>query len=402
MSGAAANRGRCGAVSRARARVRALVVVAAAFACFPAAASAQDVPPLALETLASDLGELTSVTNAGDERLFLTTQDGRILVFAGGEVSPRPLLDIRSLVLHDGEQGLLSVAFHPLWPAVSFLFVNYVDRAGDTVVARYLANGDGVKPRTAKVVLRIDQPFDNHKGGQLQFGPDGFLYVGMGDGGGGDDPRCNAQRGDTLLGKLLRIDINQYRRRGPFYGIPRDNPFGDGAEQPPEVWALGLRNPWRFSFDRATGDLYVADVGQGAREEIDFQPAASGGGENYGWALEEGSLCVDRVDACPVPTPACGSAELARPIVEYPLEDGNCAVIGGYVYRGAAIPGLVGAYLFGDFCSGRLSAALREGDGWRRVDLEPRMEGLTSFGEDAAGEIYLVSNRGVLARLVSQ
>ena len=378
------------------------LLVAALVLCLSGASFAQDLPPLALETLATDLGELTSITHAGDERLYLTTQDGRILVFAGGEINPRPFLDIRSLVLHDGEQGLLSVAFHPLWPAVSFLFVNYVDHAGSTIVARYLANGDVVKPRNAKVVLQIDQPFSNHKGGQLQFGPDRYLYVGMGDGGAGNDPQCNAQRGGTLLGKMLRIDVDMYRRRGPFYGIPPDNPFADGALQPREVWALGLRNPWRFSFDRATGDLFIADVGQGAREEIDFQPAASGGGENYGWAREEGSLCVNRVDACPVPVPACGSPELVRPIVEYSLEGAPCAVIGGYVYRGAAIPGLAGAYLFGDHCTGRVSAAVREGDGWRRVDLEPTMEALTSFGEDAAGEIYLVSNRGVLARLVAR
>ena len=235
---------------------------------------------------------------------------------------------------------------------MSFLFVNYTDRAGDTVVARYRADGDVVRPRTARVVLRIDQPFANHNGGQLQFGPDRYLYVGMGDGGAGNDPHCNAQRGGTLLGKLLRIDVDQYRRRGPWYGVPRDNPFAGGGAQPPEVWAIGLRNPWRFSFDRETGDLFIADVGQGAREEIDFQPAASAGGENYGWAREEGSLCLDEVSACPDAVPPCGDPALQRPILEYGRDDGSCAVIGGYVYRGSAIPGLAGAYLFGDFCSG--------------------------------------------------
>ncbi len=381
-----------------RARVVASLLLAAA----SLRARAQDLPPLALETIATGLPALTSVTNAGDERLFLTTLDGRVLIVSDGEVGGRPLLDIRARVKSGGEQGLLSVAFHPRWPRVSFLFVNYTDRAGDTVVARYRADGDVVKPRTARVVLRIDQPFANHNGGQLQFGTDRYLYVGMGDGGAGNDPHCNAQRGGTLLGKLLRIDIDEYRRGGPWFGVPPDNPFAGGEAQPPEVWATGLRNPWRFSFDRETGDLYLADVGQGAREEIDFQPAASAGGENYGWAREEGSLCVDEVSACPDDVPPCGDPALQRPILEYGRDDGSCAVIGGYVYRGSAIPELVGAYLYGDFCSGRLWAAVRTEEGWRSVELEPTMPGLSSFGEDAAGEIYLVSNEGVLARLVSR
>ncbi|HEX2466555.1 MAG TPA: PQQ-dependent sugar dehydrogenase [Thermoanaerobaculia bacterium] len=379
-----------------RARLLALLLLAAA------SLRAQQLPPVALETIASGLPPLTSVTNAGDERLFLTTLDGRVLVVSGGEVGARPLLDIRGLVRSGGEQGLLSVAFHPLWPAVSFLFVNYTDHAGATVVARYLADRDVIKPRTARVVLRIQQPFENHNGGQLQFGPDRYLYVGMGDGGAGNDPHCNAQRGGTLLGKLLRIDVDQYRRRGPWYGVPRDNPFAGGGAQPPEVWAIGLRNPWRFSFDRETGDLYLSDVGQGAREEIDFQPASSAGGENYGWAREEGSVCLDEVSACPDVAPPCGDPALQRPILQYGREDGSCAVIGGYVYRGSAIAGLAGAYLFGDFCSGRLWGAVRTDGGWRSVELEPTMPDLTSFGEDAAGEIYLVSHQGVLARLVSR
>jgi glucose/arabinose dehydrogenase len=378
------------------------IVASLALLATAAGLDAQQLPPLALETVASGLPALSSVTHAGDERLFLTTLDGRVLVVSGGEVAARPLLDLRSLVRSGGEQGLLSAAFHPLWPAVSFLFVNYTDHAGATVVARYLADRDIIKPRTARVVLRIEQPFENHNGGQLQFGPDRYLYIGMGDGGAGNDPRCNAQRGGTLLGKMLRVDVDQYRRRGPWYGVPRDNPFADDGPQPPEVWALGLRNPWRFSFDRETGDLWIADVGQGAREEIDFQPASSPGGENYGWAREEGSLCLDEVSACSEALPACGDPSLARPVLEYGREGGNCAVIGGYVYRGSAIPGLAGVYLFGDFCSGRLWGAVRRDDGFTRVELEPRMAGLTSFGEDASGEIWLVSNEGVLARLVAR
>jgi glucose/arabinose dehydrogenase len=377
-------------------------IIASLLLAAATAVPAQDLPPLAIETVVSGLPPLSSVTHAGDERLFLTTLDGRILVVSGGEVRARPLLDLRSLVRSGGEQGLLSVAFHPLWPAVSFLFVNYTDQRGDTVVARYLADGDVVKPRTARVVLRVEQPFENHNGGQLQFGPDRYLYVGMGDGGAGDDPQCNAQRGATLLGKMLRIDVDQYRRRGPWYGVPRDNPFVNDQSQPGEVWATGFRNPWRFSFDRETGDLWIADVGQGAREEIDFQPASSAGGENYGWAREEGSLCLDRVHACPQPVPACGDPSLVRPLLEYASGDGNCAVIGGYVYRGSAIPGLAGAYLFGDFCSGRLWAGVTQDGAARRILLEPELGGLTSFGEDAAGEIWLVSNDGVLARLVAR
>jgi len=251
-------------------------------------------------------------------------------------------------------------------------------------------------------VLRVDQPFENHNGGQLQFGPDRFLYIGMGDGGSANDPQCNAQRGGTLLGKMLRIDVDQYRRRGPMYGVPRTNPFVGGGGQPGEVWAIGLRNPWRFSFDRATGNLFIADVGQGTREEINFQPSGSRGGENYGWAREEGSVCINQVGGCPGFVPPCDDRDLVPPILEYGQEAGSCAVIGGYVYRGSAMPGLQGAYLFGDFCSGTLWAAVERGGGWEAIELDATMDGLTSFGEDAAGEIYLVSDQGVLARLVAR
>jgi glucose/arabinose dehydrogenase len=184
--------------------------------------------------------------------------------------------------------------------------------------------------------------------------------------------------------------------------VPRSNPFFGTGSQPDEVWSIGLRNPWRFSFDRATGDLYIADVGQGSREEIDFQPASSGGGENYGWAREEGSLCINEVAECPVPVPECGSPALVRPILEYGQDGGRCAVIGGYVYRGSAIPGLEGSYLFGDFCSGTIWAAASGGVTSNAVELGPELDGLTSFGEDASGELYAVSNGGVLARVVPQ
>jgi glucose/arabinose dehydrogenase len=383
--------------------VRALRIgsLVAAWLVAPTAFAQPQLPPLRIDTLATGLTPLSSVTSAGDERLFITTLDGRVLVWTGDEIRQFPFLNLQSRVKSGGEQGLFSVAFHPDWPAAPFLFVNYTNLDGNTVVARFRDLGDTAKRRSSRIVITIAQPFANHNGGQLQFGPDRYLYIGMGDGGSGNDPQCNAQRGGTLLGKMLRIDVQTVRRRAPRYDVPPDNPWAGGGAQLPEVWAIGLRNPWRFSFDRATGDLFIGDVGQGAREEIDLQQASSAGGENYGWAREEGTACVDRVSACPGPVPACGSPALKRPILDYGRAGGACAVIGGYVYRGSAIPGLRGVYIYGDFCTGQLFGAARDAGGvWRSTPLAPRFSGLNSFGEDADGEIYLVSNGGVLARLV--
>ncbi len=358
------------------------------------------VPDIALVPLAAGIGPITAIASAGDARLFLTVQTGKVAIFSGGQVQPAAFLDLAPLVFCCGERGLLGIAFHPQYAANRFFFVDYTNTAGNTVIARYqasLANADMADPASGVILLTITQPFANHNGGQLQFGPDGYLYIGMGDGGSANDPFCNAQRDDTLLGKLLRIDVNQNVNTVPFYGIPLSNPFAGPGTPLDETWAKGLRNPWRFSFDRATGDLYIADVGQGAREEIDFQPGASAGGENYGWKIMEGTLCgTGGSSGCPAGVPPCNSPTFKSPLYEYVhAGSGGCTgtVIGGYVYRGAAYPELAGVYLYGDYCFGRLF-----GNGQM---LSPNLPRLTTFGEDASGEVYLGTEDGSLYRIVS-
>lgn len=328
------------------------------------------------------------VTHAGDERLFVVAQAGVIWVLDGdGSRLEQPFLDIHELVGSQGnEQGLLSVAFHPQFQDNGWFFVDYTDVRGDTVVARYTVSSDPdvADPGSAEIILAADQPYANHNGGQLQFGPDGYLYVGLGDGGSQGDPHGNGQRLDTFLGKILRIDINS----GQPYGVPPDNPdLGPGAL--PEIWAYGLRNPWRFSFDRATGDMYIGDVGQNAYEEIDFQPAGVGG-LNYGWNILEGNHEF-----------AGGSTEgLTPPIAEISQQGGHCSITGGYVYRGRALPQLNGVYVFGDFCSGVVWGLLRDSGGtWQQAQLFSTPFRISSFGEDRAGELYLVDLSGGVYRL---
>lgn len=345
-------------------------------------------PVVTLQPVASGLGPITAITHAGDDRLFVTVQNGRVRILAGGRVLPAPFLDVSALVSCCGERGLLSVAFHPNYAQNRLFFVDYTNTVGDTVIARYqtlASDPNRADPASAVTLLTIQQPFPNHNGGQLQFGPDGFLYIGMGDGGSANDPMCNAQRDESLLGKLLRIDVDQNVNSPPFYGIPAENPFAEPGGARDEIWAKGLRNPWRFSFDRLTGDLWIGDVGQDQREEIDYQPCCHGG-QNYGWKMTEGTRCGDGgTSGCPAGVPACNAAELVPPRYEYTHAEG-CSVTGGYVYRGALVPALSGRYVYGDFCSGRLWA-----DGER---LDPVAPQLSTFGEDAAGEIYLGTQDG--------
>jgi glucose/arabinose dehydrogenase len=356
-----------------------------------------EIPGVALQPQLSGLAFPTSAVHAGDDRLFLTLRDGRILIYSNGSVLPNPFLDIRSLVDIQGEGGLLSAAFHPRFAENGFVFVNYTDKASfDTIVARYqvmAGNPNQTDPASARVLLRIDQPFSNHNGGQIQFGPDGYLYVGMGDGGAANDPDCRAQRSDTLLGKMLRLDVDQNVNSAPFYGIPADNPFRGNDNVPDEVWASGFRNPWRFSFDRTTGDLYVGDVGQGQREEIDRQEAGTPGGRNFGWKVMEGTLCFSTA-ACPGSTPSCNSSALTMPILEYQNAGANCSVIGGYVYRGTGVPQLAGHYVFGDLCSGQVWAARANNAGVWQVWTVASVQGqnLIAFGEDRRGELYVATN----------
>jgi glucose/arabinose dehydrogenase len=368
-------------------------------------AGAQTGVQIALETVVSDLAQPTAVAHAGDARIFLTLQRGQIVVLENGSVRSPAFLDIRPLVSCCGERGLLGLAFHPRYAENGFFFVDYTNTAGDTVIARYrvsAANPNAADPASAVVLLTIAQPFANHNGGQLAFGPDRYLYVGMGDGGSANDPMCHAQRDDSLLGKILRIDVDANAGSPPFYGIPPDNPFAPPGGPRDEIWAKGLRNPWRFSFDRETGDLYIGDVGQAAREEIDFQPAGSPGGENYGWKPMEGTQCNGAgTSGCPSGTPGCNAPGFTGPIVEYPHGAGDCSVTGGYVYRGRSFPQLVGTYVYADYCTGRIWGARRETNAWSTQLFSPRAPTLTTFGEDAAGELYVATEGGTLSRIVN-
>ncbi len=351
----------------------------------------QTSPTVTLEAIATSLDSPVAITNAGDAsgRLFITLRPGRVLIHDGIQVLPTPFLDIQPFVKSGGERGLLSIAFHPRYASNGLFFVNYTDLRGDTVIARYQvsANPDRADAGTARIILQIGQPFSNHNGGQLQFGPDGLLYIGTGDGGSGGDPGNRAQNPNTLLGKMLRISVDGALP----YAIPPDNPFVTDSDVLDEIWAMGLRNPWRFSFDRMTGDLFIADVGQSAVEEIDFQPAGSAGGENYGWRRMEGSTCFN-------PATGCNDGSLALPILEYGHDEG-CSVTGGYSYRGKAMPGLVGGYVFGDFCTGTIWIGIESGDHWQRLELLTTSLLISTFGEDEQGELYVADLGGAIYRI---
>jgi glucose/arabinose dehydrogenase len=352
-----------------------------------------------VEVLESGLPPLSGLTHAGDERLFLTTLDGRVLVWQDGAIADPPFLDLRPRVSTGYERGLLGLAFHPRHAENGVFFVAYTNAANSLIVARYHASPyrHPTDPGSGVTLLEIPGTAAAHFAGQLQFGPDGYLYASVGSGPWKGDALCSGQRLDTLRGKLLRLDVDSGAEEPPYHSVPPTNPFALGPA--PEVWARGLRNPWRFSFDRATGDLYLADVGENQREEIDRQPAASPGGENYGWARMEGSYCVDLVQPCSDPVPPCGDPSFTAPILEHGHTDGFCAIIGGPVYRGSEIAELEGLYLYGDYCSGHLFAARQDVAGWAREDLGPGLDHLSSIGEDAAGELYLTTTSGALARL---
>jgi glucose/arabinose dehydrogenase len=349
---------------------------------------------LQFQPVASDLPNPVALTHAGDGsgRLFITLQEGRILIFDGARILPTPFLDIRSQVSCCGERGLLSVAFHPNYASNGFFFVNYTNRSGHTNVVRYQVSEDPnvANLRSRRIILTVFQPFPNHNGGQLQFGPDGFLYIGLGDGGSAGDPGNRAQNPRSLLGKMLRVDVNARFR----YSIPPSNPFVGVRGVRREIWASGLRNPWRFSFDRVTGDLYIADVGQNTWEEVNHQPAASPGGENYGWRLMEGNHCFN-------PASDCNDGTLEPPIVEYDHSLG-CSVTGGYVYRGSLVPALSGTYFFGDFCTGVIwGARFDQATGWAATVLHDTNFVISTFGEDEDGELYVADYAaGVIHRIV--
>jgi len=370
--------------------------LALAFLLSPLPLVAQQ-PQLALQTVATGLNQPVDLVHAGDSRLFIVLQPGQIVIYDGTRILPTPFLDIRSLVLCCGERGLLGLAFHPQYAQNGFFFVYYTDLNGDIAVARYSvssSNRDRSDAASGSMVLSIAHPINsNHNGGELTFGPDGYLYVGTGDGGGGGDQQDNAQHLDRLLGKILRIDVDIDTLP---YRIPPSNPYVGSSGARGEIWAYGLRNPWRFSFDRETGDLWIGDVGQDLWEEVDFQPASSMGGENYGWRLMEGNHCYN-------PPVNCQSPTLTRPVMEYSHGEG-CSITGGFRYRGARFPHMRGIYFFGDYCNGTIWGATQpQADGpWlRQTMLATEIKnGLSSFGEDVNGELYFVNLNGAVYQII--
>jgi len=357
-------------------------------------------PPVALDLTLEPVATgfdfpLLLTAPAGDSRLFVVEKGGLIKVVKSGAVHATPFLDVSSLVSSGGEQGLLGLAFDPQYATNGRFFISYTNRSGDNVLASYQVSADADRADANGVIrLTVGQPYDNHNGGHIVFGPDGYLYMGIGDGGSGGDPQGHGQDRNDLLGSILRLDVSG----ATGYAVPAGNPLVGVAGTRGELWDWGLRNPWRFSFDRSTGDLYIGDVGQDSREEIDVSTATSGGGKgvNYGWNIMEGMQCYD--------AGSCDMTGLTLPVLDYSHSDG-CSVTGGYVYRGAAIPGLVGTYFYSDYCGGWIRSfkyaggAVTEAGSW---DALAPGGGVPSFGEDAAGELYLVTRSGGIYRIAAR
>ena len=384
----------------------------------PAPAPGMPVGPLALglDVVVTGLSFPVFMTAAPNDatRLFIVERNGVIKIFdvATQQVLPTPFLNLTGQISITGEQGLLGLAFHPDYQNNGFFYIYVSNAEGHSEIRRYqdsAGDANQADPASATLVITISQllpnglQFSNHQAGWLGFGMDGFLYAALGDGGSGGDPTNRAQSLDTLLGKMLRLNIDsdafpQDATRN--YAIPADNPCVGQAGALGEIWSMGLRNPWRPSFDRGTGDLYIADVGQNAREEVNVSTVANGAGRgsNYGWKIMEGTLCFS-------PSSGCNMAGLVQPAVDYPHNaSGGCSITGGYVYRGAAIAGLQGTYFYADYCQGfvrsfRLNGGMvTEHTGWPALDTNP--ENITSFGEDAAGELYIVTQQGRILRIV--
>jgi glucose/arabinose dehydrogenase len=373
------------------------LLTVALLACAGTPAGGGPPPPgetgnLGLQLVASGLSDplyLTAPT--GDSRLFIVEQEGRIRIVQNGQLLTTPFLDITAIVGAGGERGLLGLAFHPTYATNGHFYVNYTDRSGDTRIERYAVSADPnvADASSAKLILGIDQPYANHNGGLVMFGPDAKLYIGMGDGGAAGDPENRAQNRDSLLGKLLRIDVDA----GDPYAVPADNPYADGGGRG-EIWAIGLRNPWRFAFDRSVGLLYIADVGQNRWEEVSAAPSGQAG-LNYGWPIMEGAHCYR-------PNP-CSTAGLVLPALEYGHSNG-CSITGGFVYRGSRSPSLVGEYFYSDYCSGWIrsftyaNGAVVQRTNW---NLNVSLGNVLSFGEDSAGEVYVLTGGGRVYRIAA-
>jgi glucose/arabinose dehydrogenase len=355
------------------------------------------IPALVLTTVVSGLTSPVDLQFSNDSsgRMFIVQQAGSIRIVNNGSLGATPFLDITAKVSSGGEMGLLGLAFHPQFTQNHLFYIHY-DRtvAGQiqSVIAEYhVSAGDAnlADPNSERILLTVDQPFSNHKGGQIVFGPDGFLYIGFGDGGSGGDPMGNGQNLQTMLGKMLRIDVNS-QSGGKQYAIPPSNPFANGGGLP-EIFAYGLRNPWRFSFERSGTRLFVGDVGQDAFEEVDILE----GGKNYGWNVMEGLHCYN-------PSTGCNMTGLTMPIVEYPHSDGE-AVMGGFVYKGTAISNLSGVYVFGDYISGTMWKLVESPPGtWTRTTLLSTGRNISSFGQDTTGELYVVDYSGSVLKLTAQ
>jgi glucose/arabinose dehydrogenase len=371
----------------------------------PAPGASADLAALEIsfEPIADGFSQPLLILGAGDGsgRLFVAEKGGALKVIRNGEVDPELFLDLTDAVSTESERGLLGVAFPEGFAEHGRFYISYTDASGSSVISRFMAEDERVDRSSETKLLRTPQPYANHNGGHIAFGPDGYLYVGLGDGGSGGDPMGNGQNLFTLLGTILRLDVGEApgvstESDGSGYTIPADNPFADGEEGLPEIWSYGLRNPWRFSFDRETGDMWIGDVGQNAVEEINFQPAESGGGENWGWNLFEGTS----------PYPAErrvteNQDDFSWPIIEYRHPTGR-SITGGYVYRGPVFPQMVGVYLYGDYVSGRVWGLVRSAEGTKNRELAETGMQVVSFGEDDEGELYLVDFSGTVYRVIAR
>ncbi len=361
--------------------------------------SGPDDPPdpatgLSLEDVGTFSFPILLTAPPGDARLFVVQKGGAIRVVKSGATLPTPFLNLAGRISTGGEQGLLGLAFHPGYATNGLFVVNYTDTGGDTKISlfRVSSDPDVADPNSEQVLLEVTQPFGNHNGGMIAFGPqDGMLYIGMGDGGSAGDPQNHAQRHNSLLGKMLRLGVSASGQ----VSVPADNPFVGESGTRPEIWSLGLRNPWRFSFDRQTGDLYIADVGQDAREEVNVTGGTASRAANFGWKVMEGLACYQ--------SSSCNQQGLTLPVLEYPRAEG-CSITGGFVYRGSAIADLAGTYFYGDYCRGWVRSfrwsggTTTEPQEW--AELAPG-GALVSFGEDAAGELYVLGQNGRVARIVA-
>jgi len=368
--------------------VAAVLLVAGKIDAVEITPSAESAWPLVFLTLVEDgLAKPTHITNAddGSDRLFVTEREGRVMIIKNGSLLSTPFLDISSRVTDaPGDRGLCSIAFPQGYSGKGYFYVTYTDLNGDSQVSRFelTADPDVADPDSEEIVMTVEQQGVGHNVGQLAIGPDGYLYIGSGDGGPAGDPENDAQNPANLVGKILRIDVESGEVP---YDVPATNPFTQTIGYQDEIWAMGFRNPWRFSFDRGTGDLYLTDVGQSLYEEVDYQPASSSGGENYGWNILEGFHCYK--------TPSCDTTGLTLPVWEYNHNEG-CAVIGGFVYRGPSYPEMEGVYFYADYCHGKIYGLRQTNDTWDSRLLYNAAFLTTSFGEDEAGELYITDYLG--------